>query len=115
VKKYNFDNHDPDRYFQPACKRALNRISDSADDTLIRLVQYVCMVYEAIPIQPPVAFPSLSNIFSGMLLVETDPVVQFQAGMQILKAVWDDRLDPFASMPERQEWAIYIAAKMANQ
>lgn len=115
VEKNNYDHHDPDRYFPPACKQALNRISDLPDDTLTRLVEYVCMVDEAIPILPPVAFPSLSNIFSGMLLVETDPVVQLLAGMQILKTVWDNRLDPFASIPERHEWAVYITAKMLNQ
>jgi len=115
VDNNNFDHHDPDRYFPPACKQALNRISDSADDTLARLVEYVCMVDEAIPILPQVQFPSLSNLFSGMLLVETDSVIQFQAGIRILKTVWNNHFDPFASMQERQEWAAYISAKIANQ
>jgi hypothetical protein len=115
VEKNNYEHHDPDRYFPPACKQALNRISDLADDTLTRLVEYVCMIDEAIPILPPVTFPSLFDIFSGMLLVETDPVDQFLAGIQILKTVWYNRINPFASMPEKLEWAAYIAAQMANQ
>ncbi len=115
VEKNNFDHHDPDHYFPPACKQALVQVSDSVDDTLIRLVEYVCMVDEATAIVPPVPFPSLSNIFSGMLLVETDPVVQFQVGLRILKTVWDNHFDPFVPMPERQEWAEYIIAKMVNQ
>lgn len=115
VGNNNFDHHDPNRYFPPACKQAAARIYNSADEILTRLVEYVCMVDEAIPILPPVPFPSLSNTFSGMLLVETDPVVQFHAGMRILKTVWDNHFDPFASLPERKEWAAYISAKTVNQ
>jgi len=110
----NFDHHDPDHYFPPAVRQAIETLS-STDDRLIRLVDYVCHIDEARPIDPPVAFPSLSNIFSGMLLVEPDPMVQFCAGMQLIKTVWDEGLDPFAILPERPEWAAYVAAKRINQ
>lgn len=110
----NFDHHDPDHYFQPACRQAL-KTPYSLDDRLVRLVEYVCLIDEAKPIDPPVMFPSLSNIFSGMLLVEPDPILQFCAGMQIIKTLWDDGLDPFATLPERPEWGAYIDTKLANQ
>jgi hypothetical protein len=114
VERNNFDHHDPERYFPPACRQALSTLS-SPDDRLVRLVEYVCMIDEAKPIDPPVAFPSLSNIFSGMLLAEPDPMVQFRAGMQMIKTVWDEGLDPFATLPDKPEWEAYIAAKRVNQ
>lgn len=109
----NFDHHDTGKYFPPACRQAYDH-KGLSDAKLERLVEYVCMVDER-PQQPPkIGFPSLSNIFSGMLLLEKDAVTQFFRGIGILKKVLDDNLDPFSTMPDIEEWRPYVEAKNEN-
>lgn len=110
----NFDHHDPHKYFPPACKQAYDRQS-LRDDKIARLVEYICMVDDRIQEHPAVEFPSLSNIFSGMLLVEKNPLSQLLKGIGILKRVLEDAIDPFATMPDIEEWRPYKAAKEENQ
>lgn len=109
----NFDHHDPARYFPPACRQAY-AAQGLRDDGLARLVDYVCLVDERPVDHPRVAFPSLSNLFSGMLLVEKDTVAQFRAGVALLRTVRQDGLDPFDTMPDRVEWHSWRLAKEEN-
>lgn len=109
----NFDHHDPVGYFPPACRQAYEA-QGWQDDGMLRLVDYVCLVDERPADHPRVAFPSLSNLFSGMLLVEKDAVTQFLAGMALLRTVRQDGLDPFVTMPDRDEWRPWRLAKEEN-
>ncbi len=63
---------------------------------------------------PKETFPTLSDVFSGMLLVTKDPKEQLLKGMEILRLVLTKGLDPFGLMPELPEWKEYIEAKRGN-
>lgn len=114
VDRCNFDHHDTETYFPPACSQAYLH-AGTKDERLARLVQYVSMVDENSKDHPPVSFPSLSNLFSGMLFVEKGAVVQFHAGIILLQAVLDKVFDPFGTLPVLPEWEPYITAKLGNQ
>lgn len=109
----NYDHHDPNRYYPPACRQAYDSCYLCELD-LDRLVCYVAMVDERDTAMPYVPFPSLSNLFSGMLLVTRDPIRQFIEGVRMLRTVLNLKLDPFAPMPELQEWQEYLDAKREN-
>ncbi|HOP86868.1 MAG TPA: hypothetical protein PKZ54_10420 [Syntrophorhabdaceae bacterium] len=109
----NFDHHDPERYFPPACRQAYE-VRQKEDRILERLIEYVCMVDERPKDHPNIPFPSLSNIFSGMLLLEKDPKAQLFKGMSILSKVIQDNIDPFSTMPDVPEWQEYKRIKEEN-
>lgn len=109
----NFDHHDPERYFPPACKQVYDHLK-CKDVRLKRLVKYVCLIDDRSEKHPHIPFPSLSNIFSGMLLVEKDLKKQFLKGIEIFKKVLEDDIDPFSTMPRLFEWAEFIEAKIEN-
>ncbi len=109
----NFDHHDPERWFPPACKQAFDFFGKD-DPLLKRLVEYVCIVDDRLEDYPSISFPSLSNVFSGMLFTEKDPVKQLFKGMEILKRVLICGFDPFLTMPEIPDWQSYIEAKKEN-
>jgi hypothetical protein len=113
IDRNNFDHHDPVAYYPPACQQAyIHR--GRKNDRMERLVEYVCMIDERQQGLPPVAFPSLSNIFSGMLLLERNPLAGFRRGLELLDKVWSDGIDPFASMPDIEEWQAYREEKLKN-
>jgi len=110
----NFDHHDPQRHLKPACRQAYDHLHlDNAK--LSRLVDYVCLVDEDPSGHPPVPFPSLSNIFSGMMLIEKDPLRRFWKGVGLLREILADDLDPFGTMPDRSHWRSWREAKEANR
>ena len=114
VDRYNFDHHETEVYLPPACRQACD-YSGQRDERLGRLVEYVSMVDVNSKDHPPVPFPSLSNLFSGMLFVEKGAVAQFHAGIIVLQAVLDRGFDPFATLPVLPDWEPYITAKLENQ
>jgi len=111
LRDNNFDHHDPGQDLPPACVQAWYH--NGCDPALERLVHYVALVDEAKP-GASVAFPSLSNVFSGMRLLELDPLQRFITGLDLLNRVLARCLDPFASLPEDAAWQPYIAAKHDN-
>lgn len=62
-----------------------------------------------------VGFPTLSHLFSGMLLITPDPVKQLFRGIDILKTVLRKHIDPFSLMPALPEWTQYLAAKQQEE
>lgn len=110
----NFDHHNTDDYFPPACRQSYDH-SNYRKERLDQLVEYVSMVDENRKDHPPAPFPSLSNLFSGMLFVEKGPILQFHAGIKLLRMVLAKGLDPFETMPALVEWETYVAAKLENQ
>jgi hypothetical protein len=107
----NFDHHDEDGPRQPACVQAA-QAANLDDPDMLRLVDYIAAVdLGRLPVAPRPSFPTLSNLFSGLLLCTGDPVRQFREGMRLLKAVHRGRLDPFGTMPERPEWQPFLNAK----
>ena len=109
----NFDHHDDAAGLPPACVQALSRRGLDRPD-LAALVRYAALVDEAKPLPRPIAFPSLSSIFSGMLLTTGDPAERFVNGMGLLTRVLSENIDPWSTMPDLPEWRRFIAAKTAN-
>lgn len=118
----NFDHHDTDQPLPPACAQVFRlRYGPSDKPLLERLVEYASALDthgpEALKQRsqlPEEAFPTLSDIFSGMLLVTRDPREQLLRGIAILKRVQAQQIDPFGLMPELPEWENYIEAKRQN-
>ncbi len=109
----NLDHHHSEVYYPPACVQA-QRLIQQISPELQRLVEYVSMIDECRPINPPVLFPSLSSIFSGMLLLTPDKKAAFVEGIRLLKVVVGKKLDPFQSMPLLEEWQSYTEVKKRN-
>lgn len=64
-------------------------------------------------------FPTLSDVFDGMLLVTRDPIEQLLLGVEILQEVVKHGLDginPYGRMPveEIPQWAKWVEAKVEN-
>ncbi len=108
----NFDHHNTSELLPPACRQALEA-SGKTDPALTRLVDYVAAIDERGPsgLGPHPGFPTLSDVFSGMRLSIKNPVKQLHAGLAILNTVLQEKLDPFARMPERPEWREWIEAR----
>jgi hypothetical protein len=113
VDLYNFDHHDPSLSLPPACRQAFD-LHHGHTPALVRLVDYVCSVDDPLPESTRIPFPSLSSVFSGMLMTTPGLGEQFRAGVALLKLALDEGYDPFLTMPDRLEWQACIAAKSEN-
>jgi hypothetical protein len=111
----NFDHHDSTLVLAPACLQALALVANPSP-AVQRLTEYVALLDEGrmAPDGQPVAFPTLSALFSGMRLVEPDAVAQFRAGLGILQRVVEEGIDPFGTMPDLAEWRAYRERKRAE-
>jgi len=60
--------------------------------------------------------PTLSDVFAGMLLTTRDPVEQLHLGVEILREVYQKKIDPFGRMPieDNPDWQAYTEAKAEN-
>ncbi|MCK4732381.1 MAG: hypothetical protein KAT65_07980 [Methanophagales archaeon] len=109
----NFDHHNFEGEIGTACEQAYHK-KETEGEALKRLVDYV----SAVDMNPksllPKDFPTLSDVFSGMLLTYKDPKEELFKGMEIFQVVLDKKLDPFDTMPSLPEWAGYIKAKRKN-
>lgn len=118
----DFDHHDTDKPLPPACVQAFPLHFSPQDKPLLeRLVEYVSLLDtqgpEALKARSQLregAFPTLSDIFSGMLLTTKEPKEQLLRGMEIFRTVLQEELDPFGLMPELPEWEEYTEAKRQN-
>jgi len=114
----NFDHHDTAEPLPPACLQAY-RLCSLPDAE--RLVEYVATLDtqgpEALKHRsklPEGAFPTLSDVFSGMLLITKDFKEQLVRGIQICEAVVKQGIDPWGLMPELPQWEGYREAKRQN-
>jgi hypothetical protein len=109
----NFDHHDPTGPIEPACRQAYQL--RGGNDCLARLVDYVSLIdLEGSKVVPEVEFPSLNQMFSGMLLCTTMPSDQLHKGVQVFSTLLSEGIDPFGTMPQLPEWQQYIEAKKQN-
>lgn len=108
----NFDHHNTSLMLPPACRQAFN-YTGMTDAVMARLVDYVCGV--DVGPYPAVASPTLANLFSGMLLVETDPWSSFSRGVELLRTVYAQALNPFETLPVYDHWTPWLEAKQANR
>lgn len=79
------------------------------------LVAYINQIdtegFRALPGYGKVAFPTLSDVFAGMLLSERDPVEQLHKGVELLKAVVESEQDPYGTI---SGFDSYAEAKAEN-
>jgi hypothetical protein len=111
----NFDHHEPGTDLPPACLQALRRIDSPSTPALQRLVEYVAAVDDGGLFGLRTEFPSLSTLFSGMMLVVHDEKERVIAGMDLLRDVLELNIDPFGTMPDLPRWAGYRAAACARR
>lgn len=52
-----------------------------------------------------VPFPTLSDVFAGLLLSERDPVEQLHTGVELLKRIVEEGIDPFGTVAGYDNWA----------
>jgi len=116
----NWDHHGPEAEgLRSATLQVFYRCWVSAS-TLPRrqLVNYI----DRLDVEGPRAlgqspgFPTLSDVFSGMLLVTRDSVEQLHRGVEILCKVVQEEIDPFGRMPVEKipQWATFAEAKAEN-
>lgn len=115
TERNNFDHHDPEHYFQPACRQAYE-LSGGTDQVLARLVEYVAMVDDGIPPCPLIkGVPQLSHLFSGLLLVTPSIEGRFLLGITFLQTILRLGRDPFAGLSVLPEWQLYLDAWHDNK
>jgi len=54
--------------------------------------------FRSLPGYGKVEFPTLSDVFAGMLLTERNPVEQLHKGIELLKTVIDSEMDPYGTI-----------------
>jgi len=86
---------------------------------LSRLVEYINLLDTVGPAglgrRQEGMFPTLSDVFAGILLVTRDPVEQLHSGVEMLRQVVLLGIDPYGRMPVNRvillKWATYAEAK----
>lgn len=109
----NFDHHNFEGEIGTACEQAYHKMG-TEEKSLKKLVDYVSAVDMNPKSLSPKDFPTLSDVFSGMLLTNKDPKEELFTGMEVFKEVLDKKIDPFDTMPPLPEWVGYIEAKKKN-
>lgn len=132
----NYDHHDFNEPIRSATFQAFDQLLnggellEEVDDILIdeadliSASRFICLVglvkyIDQIDVEGPrsllaygkVKYPTLSDVFSGMLLTERNPVEQLYKGIEILKAVIESKQDPFGTI---SGFDVYAKAKAEN-
>ncbi len=112
----NWDHHDPNGPQRSATYQAWEALG--RQERYARLVEYI----EILDVQGPRALPEwgktegverrfLSDVLSGLFLVERNPVEQFHKGVEILREIVEKGYDPFGEIPG---FDLYVEAKAEN-
>lgn len=114
IAERNFDHHDADGPTAPACRQAFDAVRPG-DPGLAALVDYAA-AHDVTGCRRTGADESdtrlsLSSLFSGLRLAVRNPVDQFFAGLNLLRVLVGEGIDPGGSMPGRPEWREYVEAK----
>jgi len=109
VELRNFDHHDTALPLPPAATQAF--LAAGRPPEFERLVELNEMVDTARPFAASY-FPNASHLISGIRFVHArDPVRQFLAGVEALRRIAADGLDPFGPLPWLPEWQPYFEEK----
>jgi hypothetical protein len=109
VDRGNFDHHDTSSPLPPACVQAFVHCGRPAPYE--RLVEFTELVDTGQPFACP-GFPNVSHLVSGIrFILELDPVRQLLAGVACLRQIAELGLDPFNSLPWREEWTPFFEEK----
>lgn len=108
---------DPKEFHPDMCEGGTS--ADEAE-ALARLVEYIDLLDTQGP--APLArrqkgvFPTLSDVFAGMLLTTRDPLEQLHLGVEMLQEVIHNGFKPFGRMPidKKPEWKAFAEATAEN-
>jgi hypothetical protein len=112
----NYDHHGENAPLQSACLQAWERLG--RPERVKKLVEYVDLLDTQGIKRPDMKKENnrprrfLSDVISGMLLTESDPVKQLILGIKILKEIVEKGYDPFSDIPGFDE---YIKMKEENK
>jgi hypothetical protein len=106
----NFDHHDVKKSLPPACRQAFV-VSGSKSREMERLVDYVCKIDEGCQDFSADTNLCLSKVFSGLPIVEKGRHIQFLKGIDMLRTVISQRINPFEILPVIDDWKVYIDAE----
>lgn len=110
----NFDHHVVGWALPSACFQAYAYYGCDSQ-ALMRLVSYVHKIDMGEYVDSPPEFPSLSNVFSGMLLSGFSAKETLKSGMDIFRTVLEYGIDPYDRMPKLSEWNDYISICKKNK
>jgi hypothetical protein len=110
VQFNNFDHHDLTQELPPACVQAF-KVFQPKNKHIEIVVNYVSLVDMGKNLEQ--TFPSLSHVFSGMLLSLNDPVTQFKEGLKILDTIIEKAINPYGPI-QINEWRAFVEAKEKN-
>lgn len=125
VRDMNFDHHDPKGPTESATAQALREYyrqdalgaAEYCGDVVLvgKLVSYIdildIMGAKSLPFYGQVQFPTLSDVFAGMLLTTRDTIEQFCRGVELLDEVIRTGQDPFGTI---RGFDSYAEAKAVN-
>ncbi len=114
IDRLNFDHHHPDQFFPPACRQVYDYFQQKTV-YMDQLVTYACEVDEC-RCQVQGEHPSLSNMFSGMLLTIPDNPNRLRVGQRMLHECITEEIDPYSISPLPLAWLNFHKAKIdANE
>lgn len=118
IAEGNFDHHDAGGPVEPACRQAFT-VKHPLDTRLAGLVDYVAAHDVAAGGHTGQSSGrdreslTLPALFSGLRLTIPDAKEQLFAGLDVLRIVLAESIDPAGPMPDRAEWTTYVNAKRA--
>jgi len=111
----NFDHHEENGPTDSATQQVFSLFGNKSDRMMTCLVEYIDTLdtrgKKELEKHQKSYFPSLFDIFSGMLLIEKNPVNQLHKGINILKHLVDSNQNPFGPIHGFQ---LYSAAAKEN-
>ena len=126
VGEMNFDHHDPSgptesataQAFRASLRGALLEVEEWFGGNVVivaKLVSYIDILdtrgAKSLPSYGQIEFPTLSDVFAGMLLTTRDPVEQFYRGVELLDEIVQTGQDPFGTI---RGFDSYAEAKAEN-
>ncbi len=113
VREWNFDHHAPHGPSACATEQAYSAIG--SPEWLGTFCRYVSAVDRGLSVSSSKAADvTLSSLFSGMLCLETDPVMQFKRGLELLREVLlhpKNRQSPWALADLSPAMTAFLVAK----
>jgi len=111
----NWDHHGEGAPVDSATLQVLNDAFGSCTINGWKLVDYINKLDtkgpQALGKKSEELFPTLSDVFAGMLLTERNPVEQLHKGIELLKTIMDSNQDPFGQI---KGFDSYAEAKTEN-
>jgi hypothetical protein len=113
----NWDHHEAGGPTKSATRQAWNYRTEQCGDSMAKSVWELVCYIDRLDTQGPQSlpkrggFPSLADVFAGLLLSERDPKEQFFKGIELLKEVLKSGQNPYGKI---RGFGSYASAKAEN-